>query len=83
MIAAPGNRDAHHAVAMYSLPFDTINPHPGVGGGIPAPRKLSEDSTTMAQPTCKVMRTNIVFITFGKRWRKIILAVEHPVTRAC
>ena len=32
-------------------------PHMGAGGGIPAPSKLRANSTTMAQPTCRVLKT--------------------------
>ena len=42
MMAAPGTTESHQALAMWLRPSDTIWPHDGVGGGIPAPRKESE-----------------------------------------
>ena len=38
------------ALAMWLRPSATIWPQEGVGGGIPAPRKLSEASTMMTNP---------------------------------
>jgi hypothetical protein len=39
--AKPGNKDTHQAVEIYDLPSATIRPQVGVGGGIPAPKKLN------------------------------------------
>ena len=82
MIAAPGITASHHALAMWLRPSATIWPHDGVGGGMPAPRKLSEASTMMTKPMCSVSRTMNVFMTFGTMWTSMILKLEQPCTRA-
>src|SRR5439155_9291986 len=43
VIAMPGISDTHHASAMRPRPSNTISPQVGVGGGMPAPRKLNDD----------------------------------------
>ena len=53
---------------MWLRPSATIWPHDGVGGGMPAPRKLSEASTMMTKPMCSVSSTMNVFMTFGTMW---------------
>ena len=68
-MAAPGMSETHHAVRRYPLPAATMDPHAGVGGGTPAPRKLSVASTIMTQPTCKVTRTVQVATKLGKMER--------------
>ena len=50
MIASPSIVGTHQAVVMNSRPRATIEPHAGSGGGTPAPRKLSEASTSRTQP---------------------------------
>ena len=67
IIATPGAVVTHQAVETYSLPSANMEPQAGVGGGMPAPRKLNDASTIMTQPTWRVSRTIKVGITFGKR----------------
>ena len=45
MMARPGKKDTHHALVTNSRPSAIIEPHAGVGGGMPAPRNDSEAST--------------------------------------
>ena len=51
IMATPGRVEIHHATASLSLPSETMEPQAGVGGGTPAPRKLSVDSTSITIPT--------------------------------
>src|SRR5882724_5906822 len=67
IMAIPGQTDTHHSVSTYLRPSATIPPQVGAGGGIPAPRKLSDASTTMAQPTCSVESTTTLLLTLGNR----------------
>ena len=82
MIAIPGVVVTHQAVETYSLPSANMEPQAGVGGGMPAPRKLSDASTIITQPTCRVSRTINVGITFGKRWRIMMRQSDAPDTSA-
>ena len=78
--AAPGITESHQALAMWLRPSATIWPHDGVGGGMPAPRKLSEASTMITKPMCSVSRTMNVVMTFGTMWTSMILKLEQPCT---
>ena len=77
MIATPGAVVTHQAVDTYSLPSASMEPQAGVGGGMPAPKKLSEASTMMTHPTWSVSRTMRAGITFGKRCRNMIRDCRH------
>ena len=55
---------------------------PGIGLGMPTPRKLKVDSNMITVPTSNVARTINVFTTFGSMCFIIILVVEHPATLA-
>src|SRR2546428_185235 len=46
-MASPGRNDTHHALVTTSRPSAIIEPHAGVGGGMPAPRNDSDASTMM------------------------------------
>src|SRR5262249_7566751 len=46
-IASPGKKDTHQALVTKSRPSAIIEPHAGVGGGMPAPRNDSDASTMM------------------------------------
>ena len=65
VIATPGIMEIHHAVATFARPSATICPHDGVGGGMPAPRKLSDASVRMTRPTCNVSMTMNELKTLG------------------
>src|SRR5205823_14738504 len=68
-ITSPGKNDTHHAMVITSRPSAIIEPHAGVGGGMPAPRNDSEASTMMTSPICRVTRTTRVLRVLGRRWR--------------
>ena len=78
----PGIVDIHHATASLSRPSATIEPHAGVGGGTPAPRKLNVDSSRITIPTSKLAKIINVFTTPGNMWTNNIRGVEAPATLA-
>src|SRR6185295_8617086 len=82
MIAAPGTTESHHALAMCPRPSETIWPHEGVGGAMPAPRNESDASTMITKPMWSVSSTMNVFSTLGTMWMPMIRRCEHPCTRA-
>ena len=81
-MARPGKMEIHQACSMRPRPSSTITPQEGVGGGIPTPMKLSDASSTITKPTCKVANTKIDGARFGSRWGHMIVRLEHPATRA-
>src|SRR6185503_2028082 len=82
VIASPGIRETHHASAMRPRPSETIRPQVGVGGGMPAPRKLSAASAKITTPMLSVSRTMNVLSTFGRMCVSIMRTSEHPRTLA-
>src|SRR5207237_8217927 len=46
-IASPGKNDTHQALVTKSRPSAIIEPHAGVGGGMPAARKERDASTLL------------------------------------
>ena len=50
-MANPGIIQSHQAETTYDLPSAIIEPHEGVGGGIPTPKKLRDDSMIITVPT--------------------------------
>jgi len=72
MIAIPGQKLNHQAVARYILPSPTIKPQAGVGGGIPTPKKLKDDSSKMTNAVWSVIRTRRLGTTLGKMCRMMI-----------
>ena len=80
--ATPGKNDSHHAVVMCARPSAIMAPQEGVGGGIPAPRKLREASTMITQPTWSVASTTSGLTMLGKMWRWRMRNDEQPATRA-
>ncbi len=78
----PGISDTHHASAMRPRPSDTISPQVGVGGGMPAPRKLSDASAMITTPIFSVTSTMKVFSTFGRMCVSMMRAEEQPRTLA-
>ena len=81
-MARPGIVATHQASTSRSLPSATIEPQAGSGGGIPAPKKLSDASVRMTIPTYNVATTISVFIVPGNRWTHKILGVDAPATLA-
>src|SRR6266540_2241125 len=57
-------------------------PHVGAGGGTPAPRKLSDASTTIAKPTWSVTRTTTLLTMFGSTWTHAMRRGDAPTDRA-
>ena len=68
--------------AILSRPSDTMEPHAGVGGGIPAPRKLRVASSRMTIPTWRVATIISVFMMPGNICMNKILGVDAPATLA-
>ena len=54
----------------------------GVGGGMPAPRKLSAASAMITTPMLSVTRTMNVLSTFGRMWVSMMRGAEQPRTLA-
>jgi len=54
----------------------------GGRGGIPAPRKLNADSTTIPQPTWSVASTTTLLKMLGRIWTAIMRRVGDPATFA-
>ena len=67
-MARPGNAATHHC-SISSRPSDTIEPHSGVGGTTPRPRKERPAKVMMALPTSSVTSTISGPIEFGMMWR--------------
>ena len=80
--ATPGIVLTHQAVRKKFRPSDTMEPHAGVGGGTPAPKKLRMDSRRMTTLTCRVATTITVLSTPGSRWAARMRMVEQPDMRA-
>src|SRR5437016_11483373 len=57
-------------------------PQLGVGGGMPAPRKLRLASAKMAAPAVSEAWTRIVLMIFGSTWAVAIRAELAPTARA-
>ena len=64
-IARPGRVDIHHSVLMKRRPSATIEPHAGVGGSTPKPKKLKEASIKITEPTLSVDTTTVEAKTLG------------------
>src|SRR5262249_18484683 len=79
VMARPGKREYHHAEFMYCRPSATIAPQVGVGGGIPAPRKLKIASVMITHPTCRVSITTNVLATLGKMCHAMMQRLEVPI----
>ena len=69
----------HGAMVTKSRPSETIDPHAGLGGGTPAPKKLNIDSERITEPTNKVESTITVLRTPGNKCLANILVGEAPV----
>src|ERR1019366_5149718 len=82
VIAMPGMIDTHQASAIRPRPSEIISPQVGVGGGMPAPRKLSEASAMTTTPMLRVTSTMNVFNTFGRICVNMIRGDEQPRTWA-
>ena len=67
---------------MYCLPSEVMDPHVGVDTGTPAPRKLSDASTKMTNPTRRLPMTSVVLKVPGNMCLNTIRHVVAPATRA-
>ena len=81
-MANPGIIQSHHAETTYDLPSAIIEPQEGVGGGIPTPRKLRDDSMIITVPTWRVARIIREPATFGSMCLNMMLGSEHPAVLA-
>ena len=81
-IARPGRVETHQAVSITSRPSETIEPHAGVGGWMPRPRKLSEASVTMKKPIRSVASTKTDWTILGRISVAIIAGWLRPRARA-
>ena len=59
-----------------------MEPHSGVGGETPRPRKLMDAPVSMHMTTSEAAKTTAELMTLGSRWRNRIRASEKPATRA-
>src|SRR5215831_5698583 len=82
VMAMPGISATHQASASRPRPSEIIMPQVGVGGGMPAPRKLSEASAMMTTPMFSVTRTMKVLSTLGRMWVSMMRSAEQPRTLA-
>jgi len=55
-----------------------MEPHAGILGGMPRPRKLKDDSMTIMLPIRSVPSTSIELAMFGKISRRRMAASERP-----
>jgi hypothetical protein len=65
-MASPGNTGSHGAITMYCRPSARIEPHEGVGGVMPSPRKLSVDSRMTRKPKSSSAMTGTICHTDGR-----------------
>ena len=66
VMTTPGIKETHQAETRIPLPSAHIEPHEGIGGGMPAPKKLRVASRVITVPTLKVAKTIKLFSTLGK-----------------
>lgn len=61
---------------------DSMRPHDGCGSGTPSPRKDSEASVRIAEPSWAVASTMSGASVFGRTWRTAMRSSLIPVARA-
>src|SRR5262245_36509840 len=81
-MARPGKAVNHHALGSNCRALERIEPQLAVDGGTPNPRKLSVDSTRMAEAIPNVAATNTGATAFGRTCLKIVRKSEAPIARA-
>ena len=83
-IARPGSVTTHHALWMNSSALASIEPHSGVGGCAPRPRKPSAAASRIADEKPSVAWTISGAAQFGSTVSNISRAVPAPARRdAC
>src|SRR6185437_15506023 len=83
LIATPGQITSHGAVRTYSAAdSDSMRPQEGCGSGTPRPRKESDASTRIAEPSCAVASTISGARVLGRRWRTAMRSSPMPTARA-
>ena len=82
MMARPGQKASHQALARYCLPCATISPQVISGGWMPMPRKESALSASITKAKSRVAMVTSVGITIGRMWRKTMRKLEAPITCA-
>ena len=77
-IASPGNTVRCGAIKRNDRPSLIIEPHDGVGGWTPRPRKLRLASATIAPARPKVACTTMGAAMSGRMWRRRIVNGPRP-----
>ena len=78
IIAIPGKVASHHALLKKSRDSARSNPHSGVGGLAPIPKKLSEAPAKIAVATSNVANTRIDAKILGMICTITIRALVNP-----
>ena len=78
-ITIPGKKNRWGATKMYCLDPLIIVPHSGSGGCIPNPTKPKAARDKIDPAVCKLAKTIIGEIIFGKMWRNNIRESLLPI----
>src|SRR6185437_2920936 len=83
LMAMPGNTTSQGAVRTYSAAdSDSMRPQEGCGSGMPRPRKESDASVRMAEPSWAVASTMSGASVLGRTWRSAMRSSLMPTARA-
>ncbi|GAI83092.1 unnamed protein product, partial [marine sediment metagenome] len=78
--AIPGKSVIHHADEIKALPSDIIDPHSGIGGCTPNPKKLKEAPVSIHITTSEAAKTIDELSVFGRICLNKILELLYPNT---
>ncbi len=82
MMANPGRIASHGAMIIFRRPSARIEPHDGVGGVRPKPRKLSVASSRMTKPKSSMAITKTAIQTDGRTYLHICRIRLAPIALA-
>src|SRR6185437_13244887 len=83
LMAMPGKITSQGAVRTYSAAdSDSMRPQEGCGSGTPRPRKESDASVRMAEPSWAVASTMSGASVLGRTWRSAMRSSLMPTARA-
>src|ERR1700690_1979767 len=71
-----------HGADRFDLPCNKSSPSEGDPGGMPRPRKSSEDGVLMEELMMKGTKVSVATMAFGNTCLAMILALERPSARA-
>ena len=67
---------------MKLRPSLRMEPHSGVGGWMPSPKKLMDAPVSIHMTTSEAANTTAELMTLGSRWRKRMRMSVNPATLA-